>query len=258
MKTGIFQIKDTICPLFSEPNKKSAIYTELLFGEKVKISSLKKNWAFCVSKVDGYKGWLQFKNLTKARNSTHIICSRDAIVYYKPDEKSSSLFNLSLGSQIVCYRSEGDWFEINFDYNTKKRFGYVHFSNLRKINETTENWVDIAENFISTPYKWGGRSFIGIDCSGLLQICIAQKGIKVPRDTVDQVNCNFLEISHNSELKRGDIVFWKGHVGIMQNKIFMLHANAKNMKVSSEKLSLVIKRHNKTVGTITSILRLPI
>jgi hypothetical protein len=255
MKNIIKQINVSIAPLFRKSIKSSELINELLFGECVEILDENNNWFFCKSTFDNYKGWIQKKNLSNVQVNTHKVLLNNVIVFAEPSEKSFPLFNLSLGSSVKRTKRVADWIQIQFTTQHKQKNGYIHFSNLEKINFKTIDWVIIAETFINTPYKWGGRSFLGIDCSALVQVSLLESGISIPRDTFDQVNLNFTTIKNLNDLRRGDLVFWKGHVGIMQNKIEILHSNATYMKVTSEKLLLTRNRYLNLIGDITSMLR---
>ena len=122
------------------------------------------------------------------------------------------------------------------------------------VNQASKDWVKHAEQLIGTPYKWGGRDTIGIDCSALLQLSLFLGGIKAPRNTNEQIKMKFKTINKLNEIKRGAVIFWKGHVGILSKEKTLIHANAFSMKVTKEPLSKAIDRMSSSYGNIKRIL----
>ena len=126
-------------------------------------------------------------------------------------------------------------------------------NNTLEIQSKHKDWVSIAEQLIGVPYKWGGRDSIGIDCSALLQICISMANIRLPRDTKDQLKFKSDEINTLQNIRRGHLIFWPGHVAIVQNSENLLHANAHYMKVNTEKIEQAIARIEKQYGKFIKI-----
>ena len=139
---------------------------------------------------------------------------------------------------------ESLWAQITL-YGHEKQAGYVPISDIVTLDHKDRDWVATAELFVGTPYKWGGRDSIGIDCSALLQLSYQTYGEDIPRNTSDQIKLKKNHIKDIDNLKRGCVVFWKGHVGIMTDKLNCLHANAFHMQTKIEPLKKIIKRLGK-------------
>src|SRR5581483_2440911 len=132
---------------------------------------------------------------------------------------------------------------------------FVHYRHLAPLDEHSTDFVAVAERFVGVPYVWGGKTFAGMDCSGLIQTSLHAAGVKCLRDT-DMQEKSLGEGVEIADLRRGDLVFWKGHVGVMRDATHLLHANAFHMQVASEPLAEAIMRIEKIAGPVTSIKRL--
>jgi cell wall-associated NlpC family hydrolase len=146
------------------------------------------------------------------------------------------------------------------DYARLEAGGFVFAAHLREIGSLESDFVTVAERLLGTPYLWGGRTSLGLDCSGLVQTALAAAGVQAPRDS-DMQEAQLgraVEIKPElSGLRRGDLVFWKGHVGIMLDPTRLLHANGHTMTVSVEPLAAAEERiRTRSYGPITSIKRL--
>jgi hypothetical protein len=248
------QIIRNICPIYKEPNKECPLESELLFGDYFYIKILKENWAFGNSHSDNYKGWVELQNLGQIMQNNHKVIFLQSLVYKRPDIKSNVLFNLFLGSKIAVIDMNNNWAKIKI--NNKSSIGFINTKSLSSYSLKKKNWVSIAENFLGVPYKWGGKSLLGIDCSGLVQLAIQLKVDNFPRNTNEQIKMNFDIIKNQNNLRRGDLIFWDGHVGVMQNQKNVIHANQFHMKVVSEKLTLAIKRINAKTKSLPTFKRL--
>ena len=129
--------------------------------------------------------------------------------------------------------------------NAKQEFAYIPRKHIIKNEDKIEDWVSIAEKLLGTPYVWGGRNSIGLDCSALLQLSYQTYGENIPRNSIDQSLLSKEIIHNNEKLKRGYVIFWKGHVGIMVDEIYCIHANAFHMEVSKEPLVKILERAGK-------------
>jgi hypothetical protein len=228
----------------SEPIETSPLETECLFGEKVEILDESLDWVYCKLSTDNYHGWVKREGLGKTKNPTHRVVANRTFVYVDKNPKSNYLLYLPLGAQLIIDNIQSEWAKINL-YNNKSQVGYVPSKHIVSLDHRVKDWVAIAEQSLGTPYKWGGRDTIGIDCSALLQLSYQTYGENIPRNTSQQVNLKKKCIKNTDNLKRGCVVFWKGHVGIMIDKFNCIHANAFHMQTKIEPLNQIINRIGK-------------
>ena len=126
-----------------------------------------------------------------------------------------------------------------------RKFAYIPRKHIIKNEDKIDDWVSTAEKLIGTPYIWGGRNSIGLDCSALLQLSYQTYGKNIPRNSIDQSLLNNEIINEKEKMKRGFVIFWKGHVGIMVDETYCIHANAFHMEVSKEPLITISERTDK-------------
>ncbi len=245
-------IKPSI-PMRSEPYETSNLETECLFGEKLEILEKDLDWFYCRLLTDNYYGWVQKKDLGITKLSTHRVISKRSFLFKNNDVKSGCINYLPLGSQICVKDVDKVWAKVYLSKNNKYKFAYVPNNHIIKIGEKINDWVSVAETLIGTPYVWGGRNSIGLDCSALLQLSYQTYGENIPRNSIDQSVINKKIINNKKALRRGFIIFWKGHVGIMTDDLNCVHASAFHMEVSKEPLVKIIDRAGKD-NPITKIL----
>ena len=217
--------------------------TQAVFGEAFTVENEENGWCKGASAHDGYKGFIEKKHISPAAAPpTHIVTAARSHVYRDGSIKTPRLETFSFGSH-VCVAKIGEKFA---ELSTG---GWIYQSHLAAIDSVEEDYIKTAQTFLETPYYWGGRSGFGIDCSGLVQVVLARAGLAVPRDTEDQETT----IGKTVDTARsGDLVFFKGHVGIMIDADTLLHANAHHMKTVIEPLWMVDERS----GGVTSIRRI--
>jgi cell wall-associated NlpC family hydrolase len=147
--------------------------------------------------------------------------------------------------------------ESNEKFSKLSNGHYVFVKHIQPLSETEADFVGVAENFLGVPYYWGGKTSQGLDCSGLVQTALEACGVFAPRDTDMQETQlgQSLLINDLDGLRRGDLVFWKGHVGIMADQKTLLHANGHHMLTVKEPLSEAVARISGMYGQITSIRR---
>ncbi len=228
----------------SEPTETSPLETECLFGETVEILDESLDWVYCKLDTDSYHGWVKKEGLGKTKKPTHRVIANRSFVYANKNPKANCLLYLPLGAQLVIGNIQSEWAEICL-YNNKTQVGYVPSKHIVSIDHTIKDWVAIAELSLGAPYKWGGRDTIGIDCSALLQLSYQTYGENIPRNTSQQVKLKKKSIKDIKDLKRGCVVFWNGHVGIMIDKSNCIHANAFHMQTEIESLNQIINRIGK-------------
>ena len=229
----------------SEPNNLSKLETECLFGESLKILDKHLDWYYCKLLTDNYCGWVQKNNLGKMDQPTHRVLSKRTFLFKDNDVKNGCLNYLPLGAQIHVQNIYKEWAKVILFDKCDYKFAYVPTNHIIRIGNKIKDWVSIAEKLIGTPYVWGGRDSIGLDCSALLQLSYQTYGENIPRNSIDQSQLGKKVVKKLNKLKRGFVVFWKGHVGIMTDELNCIHANAFHMEVSREPLINIINRTNK-------------
>ena len=230
----------------SQPKEISLLETECLFGETVEILDETLDWVYCKLITDNYRGWIKKNGLGKLQTSTHRVIVKRSFVYIEKNSKSNCLFYLPMGAKLVVERLEFNWAEISLYYNNKIQIGYVPRQHIVKVSNKVKDWVKFAQSLLGTPYRWGGRDTIGIDCSALLQLSYQAYGQDIPRNSSQQIQLNKKIIHGVNNLRRGCAIFWGGHVGIMIDKLNCIHANAFHMTTKIELLSDITKRMNET------------
>jgi cell wall-associated NlpC family hydrolase len=227
-----------VAPLRPVPDLARGIDTELLLGETVRVFDRADGFAWVQADEDGYVGYLPESMLGDASEASHWICVPRTFVYPEAELRKPPRAALSMGSRITV---TGEAETRGTRYFTLADGGAVIARHCLPFGQTiADDYVSIAETFVETPYLWGGRSGFGIDCSGLVQLAMMMAGRKAPRDSDMQA---FLgEEIVREQLRRGDLVFWKGHVGVMENEQTLLHANGHTMSVARENLNAAIER----------------
>ena len=220
----------------------SHLETECLFGETIEILDKNSDWIYCKLVTDDYRGWVQESNLGQIDKITHRVLALRTYIYEEASPKSNAVMHLPLGSQLCIEKIEDEWSKTHFLVNNIIEVGYVPTKHIVEIGHKVLDWVAVAESLEGTPYKWGGRDTVGLDCSALLQLAYQTYGEILPRNTSEQVNLKKPNINIIDKLKRGCVVFWKGHVGIMVDKFNCIHANAYHMKTVTEPLVDIISR----------------
>ena len=251
--------------LRSDSFANTALDSECLFGEAFEAEQSENGFTFGRLASDGYRGWIPDDCLGELPAPNARVIAPMSDVTSQADIKSVGRFALSLGALITITSLHDDRAEII----TPSGSGFLPRQHLLPLASCgagdqaglvlgdvtrVDDWVAIAEKLVASPYKWGGRCAWGLDCSALVQLALAAGGIDAPRDSGTQHHIGSC-IDDSSQLQRGDLVFWHGHVGIMQDGKTLLHANAHHMAVASEPLGDVIARIAITAGPVTALRR---
>lgn len=215
------------------------IDTELLLGEDVSVFDRSNGWAWVQAASDGYVGYLPETSLSEAAATpTHVVVVPRTFVYPAAELRRPVAQALSMGSRITVVGEEetrGTRYVLLADGHAVIA---AHCLPLGQVSG--DEPVAIAARFLETPYLWGGRSGFGIDCSGLVQLSMMMTGCAAPRDSDLQQTLGTAIV--REELRRGDLVFWKGHVGFMEDEVTLLHASGHTMTVARENFDKAVER----------------
>lgn len=224
-------------PLRSRPDQAAAFTAELIMGEPAMLFEERAGWAWVRSERDGYVGYAPAEALGEPGAApTHRVSVARAHLYPVADFKSPPLGRAPLGGQLsLSGRREGRFVEAEGG-------GWLVADHLTPLSEPETDWVSVAERLHGAPYLWGGETVEGVDCSGLVQIALEQTGRACPRDSDMQERELGRPLGADEPLRRGDLVFWKGHVGLMLDAETLLHANAGAMLCAREDLAAAIAR----------------
>lgn len=226
MNSVLKQVCVPFTPILSSYGKNSLLETEALYGEKIKILKTYNDWYYGELNTDGYKGWIKKNDLTHVNKVNFRISVSLSIINKEPNHKSRVITYLPMGAHLYAINYNIKWHKVILNLNKKKVFGFIPTTNISKIGTINKDWVNCSKSFLSCPYKWGGRTYLGLDCSALLQLSLQIAGIILPRNSGDQINTKYMTYVKDRILNKGDIIFWPGHVGIMVSTKKMIHSNA--------------------------------
>ena len=239
-------------PMRRHPAPDAALDTEALFGERVTIyETTDEGWCWGQLELDSYVGWLPASSLAaEGPSPTHRVSALRTFVFPSSDIKKTPLASLSFGSRVFAART-------NDDFVLSEAGGFIPASHLASVDQPEKDFVAVACRFIGTPYLWGGRSSLGIDCSGLVQIALQSTGLDCPRDSDMQAGYG-AAVQFDGDLdalRRGDLVCWKGHIGIVSDPARLLHANAFHMAVAEEPLAVAVERIRRSGSDVVGVRR---
>ncbi|MBB4002687.1 MAG: C40 family peptidase [Aurantimonas endophytica] len=239
------------------PEPDAPLETEALFGEAVVVFEEEAGWSWVKlapdSPASAYVGYMPTGALGPSTTPTHRVCVPRTLVFPAPDIKRPPLSFLPMGALVTVTGAAADQ---NARYSAVTPDGFIVEQHLEPLAAVAPDFVAVAERFLGAPYLWGGKSVAGIDCSGLVQLACAMAGIAAPRDTDMQERELGTRLAGIEALERGDLVFWKGHVGIMLDGARLLHANAHHMMTAVEPLAEAVARIASRGSSVTSIRRI--
>jgi hypothetical protein len=250
-----YEIAAAQAPMREKPAHDAPLLTEALKGERITIYDIGEDgWAWGQLTGDGYVGYVPASALcAPGPAATHKVTALRTFVFPGPSIKLPPTETLSFGCQLAVERMDETFAIIAGG-------GHVPALHLAPVVTMESDFVAVAEQFVGTPYLWGGKTSLGFDCSGLLQIALGACGIRCPRDSDMQehaLGSALAQVHDLAQLRRGDLVFWKGHVAIVHDAATLLHANAHHMAVAIEPIAPAIERIRAISGDVTSVRRLP-
>lgn len=229
----------TTAPVRRAPRHDAPLYTEALYGERVTIYEMSdEGWAWGQLESDGYVGYLPSSLLAAPGGApTHRVRALRTFGYSMPDIKTPPVVALPFGTRVSIHRVEGK-------FAVTERNEFIFARHIEPIGSTDPDFVATARRFLGVPYLWGGKTSLGIDCSSLVQVALQAAGIQCPRDSDMQAALG-APVSFSgdaSALRRGDLICWKGHIGLVADHARLLHANEFHMMVAEEPLDEAISR----------------
>lgn len=244
------EVIDAQAPLRHEPYPDAPFGTEALLGERVTVYDENEGWCWGQLANDGYVGWLPANGLAEpGPEPTHRVAALRTLVFPGPSIKVPPVAALSLGCRLAVLRMEKEF--------AVTATGFVPARHVAPVDSVEPDFVAVAERFIGAPYLWGGKTSLGLDCSSLVQVALTAAGIACPRDSdMQQVLGEAVGAASDfSDLHRGDLVFWSGHVAIVRDPATVVHANAFHMAVALEPLGQAIARIAAAGSEVTAVRR---
>jgi cell wall-associated NlpC family hydrolase len=256
------RVMEVVAPqaqLRREPQPDAPLNTEALAGERATIYDTNaEGWAWGQLAADDYVGWLPSAALAPPGPApTHKVAALRTFVFPGPSIKAPPLAALPFGARlhVAC---------VDNRLAIIASGGYVPAAHLKPVDDTEADFVAVAERFVGAPYLWGGKTMLGIDCSGLVQVALCASGVPCPRDSDMQEKALGAAVDHTArsfKLERGDLIFWRGHVAIARDCDTLVHANAFHMATAIEPAREAIARirsngDENLSGEITGVRRL--
>jgi cell wall-associated NlpC family hydrolase len=248
------QVVDWATPLRPSPDARTGWSSEALFGERVKVYEENDGWAWVQLAADGYVGYVRQAALGPELGAiTHRVGALGTWLYPEPDLKAPPRMALSMNSLLSVL-------EVGSTFAKLVDGSFVPMRHIVASADYAADFVAVAERLLGAPYAWGGRTRLGVDCSGLVQLALNAAGLACPRDSdmqLAEIGKPIAPAGRLGGLLRGDLVFWSGHVGIMADAQSLVHANAHHMAVIVEPLEIAAERAARGGVAMAGVKRLP-
>jgi cell wall-associated NlpC family hydrolase len=246
------RVIETAAPLRREPNPEASLDTEALFGELVTVYDELEGWAWGQLARDSYVGWLPANALGAIIPSTHRVSAVRTFIYPTPSIRRPPLMALSMGSEVAVTHADGL-------FEALEGGGFVFARHLAPLDSIESDPVAVAEQFLGTPYLWGGKTSLGLDCSALVQTALNACGLACPRDSDMQERELGRPVDPGPDLEglaRGDLLFWRGHVAMVRDATTLIHATGHTMTVAIEPLREGVARIAAAGDRLSSVRRI--
>ncbi len=235
MKNNYYFI-NSFSNIYKKPSSLSEVTSQIIYGEKFKILSKNKDWLKIKILSDNYTGYLKNYKYVEKFKAYYKVSNLKAKIFKRPNTSTNNW--LPLGSKL-------SFIEENKNYIKIEKNKWIRKKDIRKIGHKEKNFVKVFKKFLNVKYVWGGKTYKGIDCSALLQIFFIYNNLFYPRDTKDQIKYSKIN-SKKTKFKKGNIIFWKGHVAICLNSRQLIHAYGPEKKVIIMPIVKTIHRIQKT------------
>ena len=239
MKINYLYIK-SLSNIYKKPSKVSEVTSQIIYGEKFKILSKNKSWLKIQTLYDNYIGYIKDEGYTKYHNHTHKIFTLKTNIFNK--QKNRTKYFLPFASKISIIQTNKKFVE--FEKNK-----WVIKKDIKRIDSVEKNYLKVLKLFLKTRYVWGGKTYKGIDCSAILQLFYYYNNKFYPRDTKDQLKYSKSNIGIK-RFKKGDVIFWKGHVAICIDAKKLIHAYGPEKKVLIMPITETIDKIERTAKLI--------
>ena len=237
MKNNFFYNKQ-FSNIYKRASRLSEVISQILYGEKFKILSKRKDWVKIQTSFDNYVGYIKNEKYNKIHKPTYKVYSLKADIFSKPNNKTKN--SLPFASKLSIIHENKNF--IQFDENK-----WLKKKDIKKIDHKEKDFLKILRLFLKTKYVWGGKTFNGIDCSALLQLFYYYNNFFYPRDTKDQIKYSRKQLKRKV-FKKGDVIFWKGHVAVCIDSKKLIHAYGPEKKVLIMPIMKTIKRIERTAN----------
>ena len=242
-------LNKSVANIYFKPSPNSEVVSQILYGEKFKILLKRKKYIKIKTHYDNYIGYIKKDKFLENFKPSHKISKIKSRIFFKRGKRFLSSNHYLYYGSGVCKRNENKKY-IEFEKNK-----WIKKSDIKNIDHYEKNYIKVFKFFLNTKYLWGGKTCVGIDCSALIQIYFYYNRIFFPRDTKDQIR--FCKRKRVKNRLKGDILFWKGHVGICLNKSRFIHAYGPKKKViimpTGQTIKLIDKTANLKVKKVSNI-----